>query len=357
MFSQEVSSGGERRFLVCAKESFWSLYKSQEVKHYYEVIPQNIPCKLYFDLEFMIALNPLKDGHLMTERLIALVNQNLQNYFKCASFTEDVLILESSNEKKFSIHLIFSKAIFQDNISCGAFVRTFINNLSIGDKSYLTVMNNDSEETSFIDTSVYSKNRNFRLYLSRKYGKKTPLEVSPIDIMSMTILENNNFIPNDEFEETIFMKSLITNVEKGIPKINYEVEKTKKEARCIKGSPTRENKFIKSSPYTEIDSFISSLIGSGWIRQWKYYADTDTLLYDIGGSRWCGRVGREHRSNHVYYTCHLARGVVQQGCHDPACRGWRGAETQLPGRVGDPGDAPQFDEADDQFLLEASFGY
>ena len=59
-------------FLVCAKETFWILYQSQEAKHFYEVIPGDTPCKLYFDLEFMTALNPSKNGHLMTERLISL---------------------------------------------------------------------------------------------------------------------------------------------------------------------------------------------------------------------------------------------------------------------------------------------
>ena len=63
-------------FLVCAKETFWILYQSQEAKHFYEVIPRDTPCKLYFDLEFMIALNPSKNGHLMTERLISLVINN-----------------------------------------------------------------------------------------------------------------------------------------------------------------------------------------------------------------------------------------------------------------------------------------
>ena len=147
----------------------------------------------------------------MTERLITLVNKHLQDHFKCNSFTEDVLILESSNEKKFSIHLIFDKAIFQSNEDCGAFVKTFTKLLCIEDKTYLTVKNSDSEEINFIDLSVYSKNRNFRLFMSRKYGKQSPLEVSPIDMMSMTFLENNNFVPSSEFEKSVFFKSLITN--------------------------------------------------------------------------------------------------------------------------------------------------
>ena len=373
VFSQEVSSGGERRFLVCAKETFWTLYQGQEVKHYYEVIPRNTPCKLYFDLEFMISLNPSKNGHLMTERLIGLVNQQLQDQFSCSSFTEDVLILESSNEKKFSIHLIFNKVIFQNNEACGAFVKTFTKHLCIEDKTYLTVKNSDNEDINFIDSSVYSKNRNFRIFLSRKFGKPTCLEVSPIDIMSMTFLENNNYVPSGEFEKSVFFKSLITNVDIGKTCICYQADSactTKKEERFIKSSTNRENNFDKPSPYTEIDSFISTLIGPrGWIRQWRYYSDSETIVYDIGGSRWCGRLGREHRSNHVTYTCELTRGVVTQGCHDPACRGWRSEEVRLPEWTvawvrdmeeewtGDMVEEWGDGEEDEEFLLEASMGY
>ena len=56
----------------------------------------------------------------------------------------------------------------------------------------------------------------------------------------------------------------------------------------------------------QVDQFVTSLLRPpGRIRQWRHCADSAQLLYDIAGSRWCGRVGREHRSNHVYYTCRL----------------------------------------------------
>ena len=71
----------------------------------------------------------------------------------------------------------------------------------------------------------------------------------------------------------------------------------------------------------------------------------------------------------MYYTCNLTRGVVYQGCHDDTCRGWRGEEIPLPSGtfswINDLGDWSQdneddeclFDDNDNEYLLEASFGY
>ena len=35
----------------------------------------------------------------------------------------------------------------------------------------------------------------------------------------------------------------------------------------------------------------------GFIRSWVELADVGVLLFNIGGNRWCGNVGRAHKSN------------------------------------------------------------
>ena len=44
----------------------------------------------------------------------------------------------------------------------------------------------------FIDLGVYTKNRNFRLYLSAKYGKSEILTVSDNDIYTVKLLGKTN---------------------------------------------------------------------------------------------------------------------------------------------------------------------
>jgi hypothetical protein len=70
-----------------------------------------------------------------------------------------------------------------------------------------------SEKKSlFVDEAVYTKNRNFRIYQSTKYGKSTPL----------ISVENENKKTN---EKTFFLSTLVANVDlKNVPFVlNYSV--------------------------------------------------------------------------------------------------------------------------------------
>ncbi|CAM9110133.1 unnamed protein product, partial [Discosporangium mesarthrocarpum] len=40
----------------------------------------------------------------------------------------------------------------------------------------------------------------------------------------------------------------------------------------------------------------------------------------VGNNRWCLNIGRQHKSNHVYYVTDLLRREVRQRCHDQDCR-------------------------------------
>ena len=62
-------SEGRRRYLVTSYEHFWHTYKQidAEEKHHYEVITEESPVKLYFDLEFSREFNPGRDGEDMVD--------------------------------------------------------------------------------------------------------------------------------------------------------------------------------------------------------------------------------------------------------------------------------------------------
>ena len=81
VFAKESGPGGKRHYLVASRSKFWSVYKTFQVKKYYEVIKMGTPCKLFFDLEFDILHNKNKDGSHMTEKLISLVREDMiENY-------------------------------------------------------------------------------------------------------------------------------------------------------------------------------------------------------------------------------------------------------------------------------------
>lgn len=59
------------------------------------------------------------------------------------------------------------------------------------------------------------------------------------------------------------------------------------------------------------------------------------LLVDIVNNRYCNNIGREHKSNGVYYVINTATMTHQQRCHDPDCAGYRSPRMCLPDEVAD----------------------
>ena len=69
--------------------------------------------------------------------------------------------------------------------------------------------------------------------------------------------------------------------------------------------------------------------GAGAVRSWALLDGGSLLLLNIRGNRWCGNVGREHRSNGVFFVVDLQQGTWTQRCYDPDCRHERGGAGPL----------------------------
>ncbi|KAL2998735.1 hypothetical protein AAZX31_09G118500 [Glycine max] len=188
VFSYQDHFNGQRRFLVSTYTEFWRRYNNMNPKfrHHYEVIQAGLPCHLYFDLEFNKKVNTGKNGEEMVDLLISVVLEAFHEKYAIQGDHDWVVELDSSNEDKFSRHIIvrIPKTAFKDNSHAGAFVSEIcsrILNAREKDKSFekLFVMkdssNNESAGQLFVDTAVYSRNRCFRLPLSSKAGKRSVL--------------------------------------------------------------------------------------------------------------------------------------------------------------------------------------
>ncbi len=55
-----------------------------------------------------------------------------------------------------------------------------------------------------------------------------------------------------------------------------------------------------------------------------------TLVYEVGGNRFCRRIGRAHKSNHVYLVVDLQANSFHQKCHDPECAEWGSPSVPMP---------------------------
>lgn len=346
VFSYELRESdvpGKRGYLVTHPLYLWDVLKMRRPSDrcMYEVIAEDAPCKLYFDLEFERKPNPGRDDVAMVEHFVDVVCREWEDLFGDHCSRDDVLWLDSSTPKKFSCHLIFQRMrMFRNNCEAGAFVHLVCEKMkkgSVAPKSALAasrasranplVLNKSGKEVLFCDEAVYTRNRNFRLFQCTKLNKDTPLVVSQNDCYVRSLGKQ----PDDK---DIFLDSLITwpPQQTGEHLLTFSVDCA---APKLPASVTKQQDSVTSfsSPYPDIDEFIRGVIAPrGRIRQVSHFADTDTLVYDVLGYRYCENIGREHRSNGIMYVVDVNVGSFYQKCYDPDCRAisFRSAPRPIP---------------------------
>ncbi|XP_010261356.1 PREDICTED: DNA-directed primase/polymerase protein isoform X3 [Nelumbo nucifera] len=361
VFSYQDHLNGQRRFLVSTYAEFWRRYKNMDPKfrHHYEVIQEGLPCHLYFDLEFNKRANDGKNGDEMVDLLISIILDALFDKYSIQGNQEWIIELDSSTEEKFSRHLIIRipKTAFKDNLHAGAFVAEICSRICSAresdrrlDKLFISKDPSSDEIPCqlFVDTAVYSRNRCFRLFLSSKAGKNSVL------------LPTGRFKCKSMSEEEMFMASLICNMDTDckkllICKMEFDCVKTlcfDSEVNgnfgqhsgssnelawhaCTKDVPTTY--FMGKSPFPTLDAFVESIasIGNvaGRIRSWYWFSEYGLMVYSMSKNRYCERIGRQHKSNHVMYIVDLRRAVYYQKCYDPDCKGYRSPLRPIPGDV------------------------
>ena len=268
-------------------------------KHFYEVVSENSACKLHLDLEYYkdININVLYKNVAPTVRKMML--EFLYEKYDIKLVPENVVILDSSDATRFSAHLIFNGAIFRNNIECGILVKEFIDE-KITDS--ITVKDKSGNITTVIDASIYTKNRQFRIYKSSKYGQARPFVVSECDL-SLMYLEDKY----DKHDiDTKFFEYTLLNAKN--ENINILMDEKKKP----------EAKKMKHSSFPDIDGIISDKIKPGKILSCEQKPD-GSIFYEIGGTRYCGIAGRNHTSNRIYIKVNSNKTDITQLCYSPKC--------------------------------------
>ncbi|KAJ4955758.1 hypothetical protein NE237_012541 [Protea cynaroides] len=356
VFSYQDHFNGQRRFLVSTYEEFWRRYKNMDSKfrHHYEVIQEGLPCHLYFDLEFNKRINAGKNGDDMVDLLISVILDALFEKYSIQGDREWIVELDSSTEEKFSRHLILRipKTAFKDNSHAGAFVAEICSRISTArgsdkrfDKVFISKDSSTADVQLFVDSAVYTRNRCFRLALSSKAGKNSVL------------LPSGRFKCKTMSEEEFFMESLICKIDVDckrllICKMDLDCVKTlhfdsEMDANfgqhlgvpneltsrsCMSDVP--RTYFMGKSPFPTLDIFVESIatVGnvSGRIRSWYWFSEYGLMVYNMSRNRFCERIGRQHKSNHVMYIVDLTRAVYYQKCFDPDCKGYRSPLHPIP---------------------------
>ncbi|XP_058797758.1 DNA-directed primase/polymerase protein-like [Phymastichus coffea] len=342
-----------RRFIVTYPEDFWNDLEHcpPERRVFYEVIPENSPCFLYYDLEFNTEMNKDNNGIRMTQTVIDLTCEYIKKYWKYPCSRNEVINLDSSRVGKFSKHLIFhtKEVAFENNFQVGYLVKSICTDiinfvscestehdiLSKFDKSNLTELfvETNKGKKLFIDINVYTKNRHFRIYKATKWGKNSHLlHASDCEYVW------NNTVKNKDMN--IFINSLISYLPKKKKLMLLTFDENKK-AQIQSYSQNAEARLKQSfmckeypkSPYPALNKYIAEFVQPGKIRDTKYMETRQLIIFEIIGNRYCDNIGRWHKSNNIYYIVDLINKIMYQKCHDEDCRGFVSTPKALPVEV------------------------
>ena len=177
----------------------------------------------------------------------------------------------------------------------------------------------------------------FRLFLSSKFGKNTPLK----------------FIrkgPEIVTEKEVFMASLIMNVDKKQDEISMLNEK----AEVKKEIPhTIHEASIEQIPsFPDIQRLISQIIMPGSIRKVIYHENRNTgqpiVVFNVSGYKYCPNIGKNHQSNNIYFVANPLNNYVYQKCY--SCLEFKGHPIKVQS---DDETIEPFDDKDNADLLLA----
>ncbi|PAA58501.1 hypothetical protein BOX15_Mlig012104g1, partial [Macrostomum lignano] len=89
------------------------------------------------------------------------------------------------------------------------------------------------------------------------------------------------------------------------------------------------------SPYPEVDRhfLVTVMSNQGQLRMWSYCPANQILTLFPSNYRYCHRVERHHRSNHVYFLVNLVEQSFEQRCFDPDCHKYRSNAFPLPAEL------------------------
>ncbi|CAJ1924658.1 unnamed protein product [Cylindrotheca closterium] len=379
IFATEKSQG-KRKYIVghFGRVADWYWRKANS-KHLYEVIREQTPCRLYFDLEFSKTYNTDIDSDQLLLEFRQELAAELMTHFEISLDAQQIIDLDSSTDAKFSKHWIVDtpNCLFVDAPTVGRFVKRLVSRLAdematghLAQRQpelakHLFVKTKEENKTScFIDLGVYTRNRLFRCFASSKFGKKATLEVSrsnkyPLQLPPKQPPKKNaslqDYIAANDWEPhaRVLAKTLVVPLslrgETDKPsKIRIlRVEEQAEMFRQYKGAGRprwneRHNRPVpirtSASPVPSLDEYVNTELSSrggvqGSIRVWSMeFGPRDvpvSITYQLNKNRYCELIGRSHKSNNVFWTIDLASWTCIQGCHDPECFG-RGTPTPIP---------------------------
>ena len=376
VFAHDLDQRGAKRWLVDTYAGFAHAASPKAMQddgtmsdftplHLYEVIVENEPCWLYFDLEFSKVANPDADAGDTMQAFSLLLRMFCSETGAGTLDVESMLVLDSSTDVKFSKHVVVKRMFggssphsqeacssqalaFENTAHTGVFVAGFLEYLAIQHRRGLSEMADklfvkhphSSGEVSVIDASVYSRNRCFRALFSSKYGRAKFL------------------VPDSGFQPGVdpalhLLECLVSFVPNGVAMWRHGLGSCRSKQNSHRGAvaplhgvtpPSLVPRLKKLSYCDGMQALVQQVCGD-WDQIRRQHEHAAPLQRGCGGqvrkvagqylvvspyrNRFCLCKGASHRSNNIYLVVDCFRHVYYQKCHDAACDRFRSAEFPL----------------------------
>ena len=386
-----VESASSRTYVVTTLPELWRRYRATGPggRRHYEILREGRPVHLYLDVEFKrrtphtacpggdVPINTDVDGDALVDGAVAAVAARLAADHGVHISSADVLELDASSPLKFSRHVTIRVAgvAFASTQDVGSLVRAAVAEgpppwrLLDGEgegeggqapppppsppalpatpathvHAAFLVSKDASNDSplSAIDLGVYTRNRAWRMAGSAKAGDR----------------ERRVLVPTQRYggcgasDRAAFFAGLAGDVGPGVrllvrPDAAGPGAGGRKSVGGGGGGSRASTSSIRPgpSPLPCLDAFIEEVAdrasaGAGGpvsVRAWGVWTTGQNgttaggFLLALRGGRFCGRIGRPHASNGVFYVVDASAGCWVQRCYDPECRGYRSPAAPLP---------------------------
>jgi hypothetical protein len=209
--------------------------------------------------------------------------------------------------------------------------------------------------TPFVDMGVYTRNRAFRLYLSSKAGKPArllptarcwnALRGGPLGYGGSPAARDDADALLRRPARWLFFASLICHVAPGGQLLgaaagpepplrgaaNAAARRPQQQQQQLDGDGSISGSAATAAcPWPASAAAVCALAPGAVVRSWAAFPSRGCVALSLARNRYCGRIGRPHRSNGVFYVVDFRAGAAFQKCYDPECAGFRGEPFALP---------------------------
>lgn len=270
-------------FFVNATEAeFWEGYMSKGPRNNYEKILPDRPCHLFLDLDLKVSDYPNTDIYEVWETIKQMIVKAFE-YFGINDFY--FIVLQSHSDTKQSLHIIakVKDKLFHNLLHCGHFMDEIKESV-------------DGSIRDIIDTTVYTKNRNFRMVGCTKAGQE-------------------RYLTGDKPLSFEFWKETkIQPLEWKGDTIQLEIKPTKQYVHSSYMPP----RVIELMQRLNTNRAFLNLSGPLEISRAHSFSASLVFICDTT-SKHCPFVKRRHRTNITYVVIDLLRKVYYLKCRSKKC--------------------------------------